>query len=55
MNVTLGGGTITNGAPWEGKWTPIDRIDNGDVKVTVRSTTAVVVRLHAVGMKNGRP
>lgn len=46
MNATLGGATITNSAPWEGKWTPV-KVRHGVVHVPVPSTSAVVVKLHA--------
>lgn len=46
MNATLGGATITNNAPWEGKWTPV-KVRHGVIRVPVPSTSAVVVKLHA--------
>ena len=55
ISATLGGATITNDAPWEGKWIPVDRVDSGNVKVTVQSTTAVVVRIHAGGTATAHP
>jgi hypothetical protein len=55
MTATLGGATITNNAPWEGKWVPLNRTQNGDVKVTVQSTTAIVVRIHAGKTAKARP
>ena len=50
MNATLGGATITNDAPWQGKWTPIGPAKDGKVTVTVQSTTAVIVRIHGAGL-----
>jgi hypothetical protein len=47
MTATLGGATITNDAPWQGKWTPVAIRQDGTVALTVQSTTAVVVRVHA--------
>ena len=47
MNATLGGATISNDAPWEGKWAPIAAAEDGVIHLTVQSTTAVVVRIHA--------
>jgi hypothetical protein len=47
ITATLGGAPITNDAPWQGKWTPLGRTTNGTVTLTVQSTTAVVVRIHA--------
>jgi len=46
MNATLGGAVITNDVPWQGKWTPLGQIQNGKVKLTVHSATAVVVKLY---------
>ena len=51
MTATLGGASITNDAPWRGKWTPLGRVANGRVAVTVPSTTAVIVKIHATGRK----
>lgn len=55
MTATLGGATITNDAPSEAKWVPLNRTQNGDVKVTVQSTTAIVVRIHAGKTAKARP
>lgn len=43
--VTLGGATITNNAPWEGKWTPLQPGDSGQCMVKVPAATAVLVKL----------
>lgn len=51
MTATLGGASIANDAPWRGKWTPLGRVANGRVAVTVPSTTAVIVKIHAAGRK----
>lgn len=51
MTATLGGASITNDAPWRGKWTPLGHVRNGMVEVTVQSTTAVIVKIHATGRK----
>lgn len=45
---TLGGATIANDVPWPGKWTPLGRVRDGKFKLTVDSTTAVIVRIRAV-------
>jgi len=47
MTATLGGAAIANDAPWQGKWIELGRVTNGAVALTVQSTTAVVVRIHA--------
>jgi hypothetical protein len=36
-------------APWSGRWTPLGRENNGKFALTVESTTAVIVRIRAVG------
>jgi hypothetical protein len=46
---TLGGATISNDAPWAGKWTPLGRVRNDKFALTVQSTTAVIVRIRAAG------
>ncbi len=47
MAGTLGGAPITNDAPWAGKWTPIGRVKNGKIVLTVQSATAAIVRIRA--------
>lgn len=42
--ITLGGASISNNAPWEGRWTPIKHKKNGCV-IIVPSGSAVIVRL----------
>jgi hypothetical protein len=46
MAATLGGASITNDAPWHGKWTPLGRAVNGKIQLNVQSATAAIVRLH---------
>lgn len=43
---TIGGAVITNDGPWQGKWTTLSPDSTGHVAVTVRATTATVIRLH---------
>ena len=52
---TLGGASITNDAPWMGKWMPLGRVEDGRVVLTVQSTTAVVVRIHKIKTEGARP
>lgn len=52
MTATLGGASISNDASWNGKWTPLGDIENGTVAVTVESTTAMVIKIHAAGREN---
>ncbi|HEV2326423.1 MAG TPA: hypothetical protein VGS10_20970 [Terracidiphilus sp.] len=47
MTATLGGGTIRNDAPWNGRWTSLGEVKNGRIVLKVQSTTAVVVRIRA--------
>ncbi len=47
MTATLGGASIPNDALWRGKWTPLGHIKNGRIAVTVQSTAAVIVKIHA--------
>lgn len=47
MTGTLGGSAITAHADWDGKWTPLGQMKAGEVTITVRSTTAQVVRIRA--------
>jgi len=54
MTGTLGGAGITNDAPWEGKWTPIGVVQEGEIAVTVESTTAAVVRFRAASEHSDR-
>lgn len=46
MRATLGGGKITNYAPWDGKWTQLGKVKNGRIALTVWSTTAAIVKIH---------
>lgn len=58
MAGTLGGSGIPNDAPWDGKWAPVGHVQTGKIKITVQSTTAVVVRIRAVkkyGDNKSRP
>jgi hypothetical protein len=47
MTATLGGATITSDAPWQGKWSPVTVGKDGRIALTVQSTTAVIVKIHA--------
>lgn len=46
MTATLGGGSIRNDAPWEGKWMPLGLVKNGRIALNVQSTTAAIVKIH---------
>lgn len=43
--ITLGGGTITNNAPWSGQWTALSPSAKGECVLTVPAASAAVVRL----------
>lgn len=45
--ITLGGSSITNHAPWKGKWTPVRLEKKGPWIVTVPATSAAIVRFVA--------
>ncbi len=47
MTATLGGASILNNAPWDGRWTPLRLMADGKLSLTVQSTTAVIVKIHA--------
>jgi hypothetical protein len=44
LTATIGGAAITNSAPWQGTWSPLRSGGRGRIAVTVRATTATVVR-----------
>ncbi len=43
--VTLGGASITNNTLWQGQWTALGAVTNGQFTVTVPAASAAVVRL----------
>lgn len=43
---TIGGEAITNSAPWQGKWAPLNPDVRGHLALNVRPTTAAVIRFH---------
>jgi hypothetical protein len=49
MTANLGGASITNHDEWKGKWTSLGHVTHGKVELTVESTTAAIVRIHAAG------
>lgn len=53
MTGTLGGSGISNDASWDGKWTPVGRMQAGKIALTVQSTTAAVVRIRAMKRQTG--
>lgn len=55
--ITLGGGVITNNAAWNGQWTALNPVSNGQCSLTVAASSAVVVQLTtalpAIGLVSG--
>ena len=43
--VTLGGATITGDAPWKGQWGALPADPRAGIKLTVRATTAAIVKI----------
>ena len=43
--MTLGDGTITNDAPWQGKWTPLKPNEAGQLSVEVPAASAALVKI----------
>lgn len=46
--VTLGGDSITNNAPWQGRWTAVGRVTGGRFSVNVPAASAAVVKVEVV-------
>ena len=46
---TLGGATITGGAPWNGTWSTLPADPRAGISLTVKATTAVIVKIHSEG------
>jgi hypothetical protein len=45
--VTLGGGTITNNAAWQGQWTALGSLTNNQCAVVVPAASAAIVKIAA--------
>ena len=45
-SVTLGGATITGGTPWNGTWTTLPAGPHAGITVTVKATTAAIIKIH---------
>jgi hypothetical protein len=46
-SATLGGAAITGGTPWDGKWDALSADPRAGISLTVRATTAAIVRIHS--------
>ena len=44
---TLGGATITGDTPWEGKWSTLPADPPAEIRLTVKATTAAIVKIHS--------
>ena len=47
LTASLGGATIINNSPWMGQWTSLNQPRNGNIVLTVKAATAVIVRIQA--------
>jgi hypothetical protein len=47
--ITLGGATITGDTPWAGKWDAIPADPNAGITLTVKATTATIVKIQSGG------
>jgi hypothetical protein len=48
-NATLGGAVITGDTPWDGKWSALSADPRAGISLTVRATTAAIVRIQSRG------
>jgi len=48
-SATLGGAAITSDSPWDGKWSALPADPHAGISLTVRSTTAAIVRIQSGG------
>ena len=46
---TLGGATITGSAPWNGTWSALPAGPHGEISLTVKATTAAIVKIPSGG------
>ena len=46
-SATLGGAVITGDTPWNGQWTTLPADPRDGISLTVRATTAAIVRIHS--------
>ncbi len=48
-STTLGGAAITGDTPWDGKWSALPADPRAGIGLTVRATTAAIVKIHSGG------
>jgi hypothetical protein len=46
-SATLGGATITGDTAWDGKWTVLPAHPQAGISLTVRATTAAIIKIHS--------
>ena len=46
---TLGGATITGDTPWAGTWSALPADPHAGISLTVKATTAAIVKVHSGG------
>ena len=46
---TLGGAAITGDTPWDGTWSTLPADPRAGISLTVKATTAVIVKIHSGG------
>jgi len=46
---TLGGATITGDTPWNGKWSTVPVDPHTGITLTVKATTAAIVKIQSGG------
>ncbi len=46
-SATLGGTTITGDTPWDGKWSALPADPRAGISLTVKATTAAIVKIHS--------
>jgi hypothetical protein len=46
---TLGGATITGDAAWDGQWSALPADPRAGISLTVRATTAAIIKIHSGG------
>jgi hypothetical protein len=46
---TLGGATITGDTPWDGQWSAQPADPRASISLTVRATTAAIIKIHSRG------
>jgi hypothetical protein len=49
FKATLGGATITDDTTWDGKWSTLPADPRAGIRLTVRATTAAIVKIRSRG------